>query len=212
MPPISPSVDTVMNLMEIIYKSKIGQSPVLLEIVEQMIPFIIDFGVDMVSDLSCCFTQTYAFIERRGSKPKRATLGIQLSRAPKPNVMPLTGIIADRLLKRFIFFASPQVQIAYRCIFVGAAEDGVGGDFKVSLQAKRIRWIPTTILQDRRQLVFGTDESYVERISRVSVASAGNSRSIFEGWMPRKIPRPDKGDQHVCRGQITNRDKCEPNG
>ena len=81
----------------------------------------------MVRDMAR-FAETDTGVERGGSQPQRAAIGIRLFGSPKPDMMALTRTIADGLLEGHVLSSTPQVEVADRSVGIGPMRHGVCRD------------------------------------------------------------------------------------
>src|SRR4051794_2897072 len=89
-----------------------------------------------------------ALIVGSGAEPNRSATIVELADLPETNVIPLAGVVADRLLEGEIFFAAKEKQVADRRLDVGARKDRVFGYFDVAPDAQRGGRIPLRGLHD----------------------------------------------------------------
>lgn len=107
MPVVTASVFARFDWLEIIDVRLSQQSVGAGQITNQSFSFPVDVTINLVGDLSGPPTQFDRPVENRRPRPQRPAIRIQLGRLPKPHMMPLPGIVTNRLFKRQILRSAP---------------------------------------------------------------------------------------------------------
>ena len=114
LPGIPPSISPRALLMESAFNKTRFQLACFCQTFKQVVSLGIYIRRSDVSDLSGRSTEADPLVVDGRANPFRATIVAQFIALPKTYVMPMPGIIADRLLKSDVFLASIQIQTADR--------------------------------------------------------------------------------------------------
>ena len=149
-----------------------------------------------MSDLSSGMAKANASIERRRAKPERSVI-FSLGRAPKPDMVPLSRAVSDRLLKGEVLFPTKQIETTYWSLVVRPLDYGINDYSQAALEGNRIGWEPSDRHHRADQFFLGGDDRDVQRIARMTIRSARNSLDAVQRGVMPEIELPEPGRQQV---------------
>src|SRR6476619_3092353 len=98
-----------------------------------MVALLIYVGSNMMRDLAGRTAQADALVVGSGADPNGPAVVVRLIGLPKPDVIALSRVVADRLLESQIFLTTEEKQITYRRVNVRTGQHRVFRDFEVAL-------------------------------------------------------------------------------
>ena len=169
--------------VEIVHVVRVGNTAGVGQRANQMIPFRVDVGRNVVRDLARVMTQSDALVKRHCAEKQRPAGGIGLLRAPEPHVVPTAGIVADGCSKA----RSSLRPNRYRLLTGASAYDRwstVSAAIFTSLRRpERIGGVPPGRLHDGFDAGLVAHERHIERVARNAVLRQRHARHVVEsGW------------------------------
>ena len=114
----------------------------------------------------------------------------------------LSGVLADLLLERQVFFSLPQVEIAYRGRLVGAMQQDAFDEFGRTLEGDRVGGLPLGRKHRGDEFVLAADQGHVDGIAVNFRRRQRDPRRIVQG---RLNLAAEDGGEELRRGRSTMR-------
>src|SRR5436190_8393546 len=136
----------------------------------------IDVGVDVMGDGAGVMADADTAVLGCRAEPHRALLLALVQHLPVADVVAAVGIGADRLFKSEVLAPAEVIEIADRCVLVGAVEQHAADDLDGRFQRDRIGRIPARRMH-RAENVFGfADQADIDGIAGNSLSCARHHR------------------------------------
>jgi hypothetical protein len=204
-PLVTTAIAAFALCMKAVDRVMLGKHSCMFKVQKQMVALLVNIGGDVMSDLAGRVAQAHALVVRGRSNPNRPALVANFFNSPEANMIPLPRVVADRLLKRQIFFATEEKEITDGSINVRPRKHCVFRDCEIAANSQCGRRIPFGRMHDRFHLLLRADEGHIERITRMIIACLRNPRIVVERRMMVRVSFPRQWNDDIRANQVNSR-------